>query len=135
MCANCSISKLSVPIMANEAFSRKDFLKRISIFGAVAAGSSAVLTACGGGTSTSETTTEPVAAADPCEDLTGLTDSDKQMRTTLVYVKESPDPAKLCSNCQLYVLPAEGSSCGGCTLFKGPVHPGGYCNSWVVKMS
>ena len=127
--------------MANQAFSRKDFLKRISIFGAVAAGSSAVLTACGGGGDTStgdaatDTATEPVAAADPCEDLSGLTDSDKQMRTTLVYVKEGQDPAKRCDNCQLYVVPAEGSSCGGCTLFKGPVHPSGYCNSWVVKMS
>jgi hypothetical protein len=121
--------------MANEAFSRKDFLKKISIFGAVAAGSSAVLTACGGGSTTSETTTEPAATADPCEDLTGLADSDKQMRTTLGYVKEGEDPAKRCDNCQLYVMPAEGSSCGGCTLFKGPVHPEGYCNSWVAKMS
>jgi hypothetical protein len=124
--------------MANESFTRKDFLKKISLFGVVAAGSSAVLTACGGGSSTTEPAAEPaepVAAADPCEDLTGLADSDKQMRTTLGYVKEGEDPAKRCDNCQLYVVPAEGSSCGGCTLFKGPVHPQGYCNSWVAKMS
>lgn len=126
--------------MANESFSRKDFLKKVSLFGMVAAGSSAVLTACGGGASTDSGTSEPAAqepaaAADPCEDLTGLADSDKQMRTTLAYVKEGEDPAKRCDNCQLYVAPAEGSSCGGCTLFKGPVHPQGYCNSWVAKMS
>ena len=123
--------------MANESFSRKDFLKKVSLFGVVAAGSSAVLTACGGGGSSSdaETTPAPTAAADPCEDLTGLADSDKQMRTTLGYVKEGEDAAKRCDNCQLYVVPEEGSACGGCTLFKGPVHPGGYCNSWVAKMS
>jgi len=121
--------------MANESFTRKDFLKKISLFGVVAAGSSAVLTACGGSGDSSTSEPAAVAAADPCEDLTGLADSDKQMRTTLGYVKEGEDPAKRCDNCQLYVLPAEGSSCGGCTLFKGPVHPEGYCNSWVVKMS
>jgi hypothetical protein len=133
LCANWHIYKFLDSTMANESFSRKDFLKKISLFGMVAAGSSAVLTACGGGSSTPEPA--PVAAADPCEDLTGLADSDKQMRTTLGYVKETPDPDKRCDNCQLYVVPAEGSSCGGCTLFKGPVHPAGYCNSWVAKMS
>ncbi len=124
--------------MAHDSFSRKDFLKKISLFGVVATGSSAVLTACGGGGdagSSEEAASAPAAAADPCEDLTGLADSDIQMRSTLGYVKEGEDAAKRCDNCQLYVAPAEGSSCGGCTLFKGPVHPGGYCNSWVAKMS
>lgn len=128
--------------MANDSFSRKDFLKKVSLFGVVAAGSSAVLTACGGGgdagsadPGTEDASSAPAAAADPCADLTGLADSDKQMRTTLGYVKEGEDPAKRCDNCQLYIVPVEGSSCGGCTLFKGPVHPGGYCNSWVAKMS
>jgi hypothetical protein len=114
--------------MANESFSRKDFLKKVSLFGMVAAGSSAVLSACGGGESTS---TEPTAA-DPCADLTGLSDQDKQMRTSLGYVKAGQDPEKRCNNCNFYIAPAEGSSCGGCTLFKGPVHPEGYCNSWIA---
>lgn len=120
--------------MANESFSRKDFLKKVSLFGMVAAGSSAVLSACGGGesTSTEPTAGEPTAAADPCSDLSGLSDQDKQMRTSLGYVKAGTDPEKRCNNCNFYVAPAEGSPCGGCTLFKGPVHPEGYCNSWIA---
>ena len=128
--------------MANDTFSRKDFLKKVSLFGMVAAGSSAVLTACAGGTTetatdaaSEEAATAPAAEVDPCGDLTNVDDASKQMRTTLGYVKEGADPAKRCDNCQLYVAAAEGSSCGGCTLFKGPVHPGGYCNSWVTKTS
>jgi hypothetical protein len=112
--------------MANESFSRKDFLKKVSLFSAAVVGTSTVLAACGGGSTTE---------VDPCADLTGVPDADKQMRTTLGYVKAGQDPAKRCDNCQLYVAPAEGASCGGCTLFKGPVHPGGYCNSWVAKMT
>ena len=114
--------------MANESFSRKDFLKRVSLFGATIVGTSTILAACGGGGGAT-------AETDPCADLTGVAEADKQMRTTLAYVKAGQDPAKRCDNCQLYVEPAEGASCGGCTLFKGPVHPGGYCNSWVAKMT
>ena len=122
--------------MANNSFSRKDFLKKVSLFSVVAAGSSAILTACGGaGETESAEEAASAPAADPCADLTGLADSDKQMRTALGYVKEGEDPAKRCDNCHLYILPAEGSNCGGCALFKGPVHPEGYCNSWVIKMS
>jgi len=108
-------------IMANESFSRKDFLKKITLMGVVAASASTVISACAGG-------------ADPCDDLSGVSDADKQMRTNLGYVKQGQDASKRCDNCQLYVAPSGGSACGGCTLFKGPVHAGGYCNSWVTKV-
>jgi hypothetical protein len=57
------------------------------------------------------------------------------MRQTLQYVEESPDPEKLCSNCQLYVAPEEGAACGGCQIIKGPIAPGGYCTSWAQKVT
>ena len=60
-----------------------------------------------------------------------LTDAEKATRHSLQYVDQSPDPAKLCSNCNLF-LPGSGG-CGGCTVMKGPIHPNGYCLSWVQK--
>ena len=65
--------------------------------------------------------------------LTGLTDADKQMRTTLKYVAVSTDAAKNCLNCKFYQADQHGDACGGCQLFKGPVAPKGNCSSWFAK--
>lgn len=52
---------------------------------------------------------------------------------SLQYVHESPDPAKLCSGCQLYTG-AEGEEWGPCAIFPGQVvAANGYCVSWVQK--
>lgn len=45
----------------------------------------------------------------------------------------SPYPDKICANCQLYVPAESPDQCGGCQLIKGPIHPNGYCTSWVQK--
>jgi hypothetical protein len=77
----------------------------------------------------------PAAAADQCNDVTGLTEAEVQMRQTLAYVDASPHADKLCSNCQLYIPAEEGAPCGGCQIIKGPIAPGGYCTSWAAKVS
>lgn len=67
-----------------------------------------------------------------CMDTSGLKPDEVAMRTSLAYVDRTPDPAKTCSNCQFF-RPAAPDQCGGCTLLKGPIHPRGYCKSWVQK--
>jgi len=112
-------------IYMNNSLDRKTFLKRFGLMGIAAAGASTILSACGGGGS--ETT------PDPCKDVSGLTEQDKTMRSTLNYVNKTENPDQRCDNCQLYKQPVNGSACGGCLLFGGPVTAEGWCSSWVIK--
>ena len=123
--------------MSHKELSRRDFLLRTGALSAVALGSGAILSACGDGQRPAETPAaeEPMAMESACDDVSGLTDADIQMRQTLQYVDVSPKPDQLCSNCQLYVPAAEGAACGGCTIIKGPIAPGGYCTSWAAKVT
>jgi High potential iron-sulfur protein len=68
-----------------------------------------------------------------CADTAGLLPTDIDLRNAQLYVDLSADPAKNCSNCQLY-KPAAPDTCGGCTLLKGTVHPKGNCKSWAAKI-
>ncbi len=104
--------------------SRKAFLGKISMLGLAGAGAGVFLKGCGNGNG------EEVAD-DPCADLSGLSESDIELRETLEYVAETPNPDERCDNCEYWVDDQHGPECGGCTLFAGPVHPGGWCNSWV----
>ena len=134
--------------MSNNEISRKDFLKRISMVGAIGIGSSALLSACGGGkkekssssnmSSSSSSGSEMASnagASDPCTDLSGLTDSQKKMRETLKYTGKSPYPDKKCSNCNFFKAPESGKSCGSCSIVPGPINSDGHCTSWVAKQS
>lgn len=76
-------------------------------------------------------TAKPAAKVDPCDDYTGVSETDLANRKRLAYVKQSPIPDSHCSNCALHIPQAPGKSCGGCMLFKGPVRPEGYCAYWA----
>ncbi len=67
-----------------------------------------------------------------CVDTSGLSSDEAAMRKTLEYVDQTPTPPKQCDGCQLF-KPAAPESCGACTVLKGPIHPKGYCKSWVQK--
>ena len=67
-----------------------------------------------------------------CTDTTGLAPAELAMRTQLQYVDRSPSNEKLCAGCQFF-QPKGPEACGACTLVKGPIHPKGYCTSWVKK--
>ena len=126
--------------MNTKDISRRDFMQRLSLFGAAGVGAS-MLAACGGGEQQADAPAADPPAADPpaaaegftCTDTSGLTEQEVTMRTQLQYVDASPDPEKLCSNCVLYTEPEAGAQCGGCTVVKGPIHPDGYCTSWAPK--
>ncbi len=110
----------------DNSISRKAFLGKISMLGFAGAGAGVFLKGCGNGNGEE-------AAADPCGDLSGLSESDIQLRETLNYVAETPNPDERCDNCEYWVDDQHGPECGGCTLFAGPVHPAGWCSSWVPE--
>jgi hypothetical protein len=88
------------------------------------------LTVLGAGASALAACTKDKPAAFKCDDTTGLAPAEIEARKALGYVDASPEPAKLCTNCQHYVAAA---TCGGCKVLKGTVHPNGYCKSWAAK--
>ncbi|RJQ22614.1 MAG: hypothetical protein C4560_02175 [Nitrospiraceae bacterium] len=70
------------------------------------------------------------AAGDPCADISGLTEQEKQTRVANSYVGKSTIEGKQCSNCNLF---SSGTPCGTCSLVRGPINPDGYCNAWVAR--
>ena len=68
----------------------------------------------------------------PCDDLTGVSPAEIEKRKAFAYTNKTPIPDSSCSNCALYMPPAEGKACGGCLLFKGPVRAEGYCTYWAA---
>lgn len=116
--------------------SRRAFLGRIAALGA---GASAFLAACGDAAAPAATggatpATGGVIAAE-CEGYDLLTPEELQPRQALGYVDASPNATQLCSNCRFYNQPVGDAACGGCQLFKGPVAPNGYCNSWAAQVA
>lgn len=84
--------------------------------------------------STGKDTLAPAGSVEPCSDLTGVPENDLELRKKFAYVKQSPIADNQCDNCNLYLPPKEGSPCGGCMLFKGPVYAEGYCTYWAPKV-
>jgi hypothetical protein len=68
-----------------------------------------------------------------CNDVSGLSEDEAKVRSSLDYVDRSPDATKTCEKCQQWIPPAESGACGGCKLMKGPIHPKGHCKVFVAK--
>ena len=100
---------------------RKEFLKKLPLLGIVLFGSGLFFHSC----KKSET------KEDPCADLSKLTPEEKQTRKDFQYAAKSKFPDKLCTNCELWLAPEQGQTCGGCEIMEGPIHPNGYCTAWV----
>ena len=110
------------------AISRKDFLKKGAVAGAMGAAAVA-LAYCkkkGG-----EEASAPSAGG--CSDVSGLTQAEKDTRAQLKYMDKSDQEGKACNGCALFVPAAAGAACASCNLVKGPISPEGYCTSWVKK--
>ena len=101
---------------------RKDFIKQLPFLGIAFLGGGLLLQSC------SKSTTDE----DPCADLSKLSTDEKQTRNDLRYISKSPYPDKLCSNCELWIAPEEGKTCGGCEIMEGPINPNGHCSAWVI---
>ncbi len=103
---------------------RRGFMQRFSVLGAAGAGVG-FLAKCGGEAAEEQT------AVTGCNDTSGLTAAEIQMREGLGYVDTSPMPEKVCTNCAFWEPAPPNELCGGCQLMAGPIHPDGYCNSWA----
>jgi hypothetical protein len=103
----------------DEKLSRRDLLQQSATLGAFAV---LGVSAC-----------NKAPAAFACMDTSGLSAADVQVRTALGYVDSSTQPGKMCSGCQQFVAPAAAGTCGTCKVVKGPIHPNGYCKSFVAK--
>jgi hypothetical protein len=68
-----------------------------------------------------------------CNDVSGLSAADQEIRKTLEYVDRSMIAAQICEKCQQWIEPASPDQCGGCKVLKGPVHPQGHCKVFVAK--
>lgn len=113
--------------------SRRDFLERAAMLGALSLGATTLLAACEQPAREAGTPAAAPAAAFTCTDVSGLTPAQVATRTANDYVDVSPKPEQLCDNCALYTEPAAGAQCGGCTVVAGPIHPKGWCKIWVPK--
>lgn len=105
-----------------DAISRRSFMARGLMLGAVAGATGAILQGCGGGGSDLQ-----------CTDTAALTPQELATRQSLEYVDRTPFPDKRCSACRFYQPAPSQAVCGGCTLIKGPIHPDGYCKSYVAR--
>jgi hypothetical protein len=111
--------------MNHNESSRRDFLKHALSIGALSVAGGAVLTACG---------KQKKQGGGGCNDVSGLSEADKTLRTANEYADVTPDKEQDCTNCELYTLPAAGAACGGCKVLKGPVAPKGWCKLWAKKV-
>lgn len=126
--------------MNKSDLTRRKFLFKLTAASGATLGMAGILTGCGG---EAEAPAEeaaappppPAVAAEGCMDVSGLSDSESGMRNTLGYVDVSVKDGETCANCALYTVADSGASCGGCTLLKGPIAPGGYCMSWAMAQA
>jgi len=124
--------------MTKRTLSRRAFLQRAAVVGAVGAGTG-LLIACGGGDAPSDAVGTTGDQADgssslSCADSPELTDVERQTRTALKYVDLSETPEQDCTNCVQFEPGAEGA-CGKCKVLPGPVNPVGHCSVWAAKPS
>lgn len=82
---------------------------------------------------TSETAAKEVADSS-CPEDDNLSQDIKTARAALKYVDHSPISSKTCDNCRFFTLPKSENSRGGCRVLPGPIHPKGYCTSWIAQM-
>ncbi|MEO9052975.1 MAG: hypothetical protein ABI280_14345 [Ginsengibacter sp.] len=127
--------------MENKDYSRRKFFNKCFSTGSVLLGGTIFLNSCGTNDSSGNTNEssgnanekKQSTSEDPCNDLSGVSDVELKKRESLGYVTKSPVPESYCGNCSLYILPKEETGCGGCMLFKGPVHVEGHCVQWAAK--
>ncbi len=119
--------------MLNWKLDRRTFLARAGQLGLLGVVAPACLAGCGGGgrEEAEATTKADPAKAAGCNDLAGLTPEEVELRQGYEYVELAGDPTEACKLCAFWEPAPEGQTCGGCTLFAGPVHPDGSCNSWA----
>jgi len=117
--------------------SRRHFLKRMGLWSLAGVATATGLVACGGKEEAEELAAKPSRAisaaeeaANPCQNLSEMSEAEIETRDTFDYEDRSEDGTELCRTCSYWRPSQRGDFCGGCTLVKGPIHPLGTCSSW-----
>jgi hypothetical protein len=115
--------------------SRRKMLKATA--GVLALGSvvPAILSSCKKTqTQSLETNNKEEQGLKACVPAKELNQEQEAIRKNLRYVDETPVSSRTCDNCRLYTMPQGQDVCGGCQIVPGPIHPKGYCISWLARM-
>lgn len=119
--------------MSKENLSRKKFIAQCAGYAGAFIGGTFLLNSCKGDdkkpAETPAAGEQPKSMVEPqsCNDVSGLSAEEVDKRKKLGYVEQSPSPDMKCEVCKLYLPPADGAKCGGCSLFKGPVDVNASC--------
>lgn len=116
-----------------ENFSRRLFFRK-SLSGIPALMGIALLAgSCSNAEKLDEKKDQSAGTFKSCDDFSGLTPAELEVRTKFNYVEKSKQKSKECKLCALFIPPKEGMECGGCTLIKGPIRPEGNCIYFAAK--
>jgi hypothetical protein len=116
-----------------QPLNRRAFLGRTLAIGAAGLGVTTVLAACGDSAAGNSATDEAVDSS-ACAGYDALSETDLNSRQALGYVDRTPNEEQICANCRFKAAYEQDASCIGCTLFAGPVSPGGYCTGWAAAV-
>jgi hypothetical protein len=114
-------------------YSRRNFLSNCLSAGSIFLGGAFILNSCEP-KQPPEADKKEAASKNACDDLSGVSKSEIEKREKFGYADKSPDPENNCGNCSMFVPQGQDKECGGCLLFKGPVHSLGYCIQYVAKV-
>ena len=119
--------------MKEKEYSRRKFINQCTGHSAALLGAMLLLNSCGSNSKPEAGEESAAKPADPCNDFTGVSSEELDKRKRMAYVDKSEVPGSSCENCGLYIPWENQTTCGGCLLFKGPVHAEGRCTQWVAK--
>lgn len=112
---------------------RRSFILRLALPVSMASSMALSLTSCGG--SDSDVSEKKSQSSSDCEDLSGLSESERMARDSFGYEVQAALPERSCTHCKLFIPAGKTSPCAGCLLFKGPVKPEGSCIQFAPKES
>lgn len=126
--------------MKRASLSRRHFIEKTIYTCAALLGVSTLISACGNssgeqnGGSDNPTALNSRGDENQCEDFSDVSEAELAKREQFGYMEETTLPESKCSNCQLWIMPKEDQTCGGCMLFKGPVYDDAYCTYWAPQV-
>ena len=121
-------------------YSRRMLLQRAAVVGALGIGFFGSV-ACGeppvrdeADSDNAQAAAQPPSAGQSSCAEAELSPQQMAARRALAYVDQSPEPARLCRGCQLFIAPTDDATCGGCQAVGGPIAPGGHCSAWAARV-
>ena len=110
---------------------RRSFIFRLAL--PVSMASALLIAQSGCGEGAKEVSEKRSGTTTDCDDLSGLSESERMARESFGYEAQASLPERSCTHCKLLIPSGKTSPCAGCLLFKGPVKPEGSCIQFAPK--